>query len=261
MTRIRVPDFLHTRTAHLIDAFCEVAAAHGQSRQEAENLFRILPLEIKSAPAFLDAVSNRWRYDYGDEIDRLPGNQVALGVHHSPEVEYLFLGLREITKRFTNPELAELWAQAACVALLWLLLHRSPALLGLKTTTGWQLWVSVAVVSVFALLLAVAIIRLARLVRRKRVKLPKDAAVRSPHSPSELRWWAAVSLSAGFCEELIFRGFLIWLFQPWLGWWGSAGLSLLAFAAAHAYQGIRGVIAVGAVGALLTLVVFACGSL
>lgn len=156
---------------------------------------------------------------------------------------------------------AELWAQAACVALLWLLLHRSPALLGLKKTTGWQLWVSVALVSAFALLLAVAIIRLGRLVRRKRVKLQKDAALRSPHSTSELRWWVAVSLSAGFCEELIFRGFLIWLFQPMLGWWGSAGLSLLAFAAAHAYQGMNGVIAVGAVGALFTLVVFVCGSL
>lgn len=156
---------------------------------------------------------------------------------------------------------AELWAQAACVALLWLRLRRSPALLGLKASVGWQLWASVAVVSGFTLLLAGATIRLARLVRRKHVKLQSHAALRSPHSIAELLWWAAVSLSAGFCEELIFRGFLIWLFQPLLGWWGSAGLSLVAFAAAHAYEGITGVIAVAAVGALLTLVVFVCGSL
>lgn len=105
MNSLRIPDFLYSRTAHLVDAFCEVAAAHGKSRQEAEILFRVLPLEIKSAPAFLDIIGNRWRYDYGDEIDRLPNGQVALGVHHSPEVEHLFLGLREITKRFTDSQL------------------------------------------------------------------------------------------------------------------------------------------------------------
>jgi hypothetical protein len=105
MSQLRVPDFLYSRTAHLVDAFCEVAAVHGQSRQEAESLFRILPQETKSAPAFLDKIGTCWRYDYGDEIDRLPNNQVALGLHNCPEVEHLFLGIRAINVRFTEPEL------------------------------------------------------------------------------------------------------------------------------------------------------------
>jgi len=155
----------------------------------------------------------------------------------------------------------ELWGCAACVGFLWLLLGRRWAVLGLKAPTGWRLWISLAVVSVFALALAGMILRLVRLMRGKRVKMQGDAAVRSPHTTSELGWWAAVSLSAGFCEELIFRGFLIWLLQSMLGWWGAAGLSLLAFAMAHAYQGIKGVIAVAAVGAFLTLMVLVFESL
>lgn len=68
-------------------------------------------------------------------------------------------------------------------------------------------------------------------------------------------------MSAGFCEELIFRGYLIWAFQPVFGLWGSAAFSVVVFAAAHAYQGARGVLATGAVGTALTLVVLISGSL
>jgi membrane protease YdiL (CAAX protease family) len=82
-----------------------------------------------------------------------------------------------------------------------------------------------------------------------------------PHTRSELGWWVAASLSAGFCEEFIFRGYLIWAFQPVFGLWGAAALSVVVFAAAHAYQGANGVLATGAIGSLLTLVVLISGSL
>jgi membrane protease YdiL (CAAX protease family) len=156
---------------------------------------------------------------------------------------------------------AELWGLAACVVLLWLLLGRRFELLGLSPPTSWRLWTSLALVSALAVAFAGSILRLQRLMRLRRVNMPSHAALRAPHTVSELGWWSAVSLSAGFCEELVFRGFLLWLFQPMFGWWGAAGLSLLAFAAAHAEQGASGVVAVGAVGALLTLVVLVLQSL
>jgi len=70
-----------------------------------------------------------------------------------------------------------------------------------------------------------------------------------------------LSLSAGFCEEFIFRGYLIWVFQPVFGLWGAAAFSIFAFAMAHAYQGAKGILGTGAVGFLLTLVVLISGSL
>jgi membrane protease YdiL (CAAX protease family) len=155
----------------------------------------------------------------------------------------------------------ELWAMAACVLALWLYQGRPWALLRLSALHGWRLWTSLALVSAVAATLAAMIVRLARLRRRKRVKIRSQAVAHAPHTRRELAWWAAVSLSAGFSEELIFRGFLLWAFQPLVGLWGAAALSLIVFAAAHAYQGAAGALAVGIVGAFLTLVVLIFGSL
>jgi membrane protease YdiL (CAAX protease family) len=83
----------------------------------------------------------------------------------------------------------------------------------------------------------------------------------APRTRSELGWWVALSLSAGFCEEFIFRGYLIWAFQPVFALWGAAAFSVVLFALAHAYQGTKGILATGIVGGLFTLVVLICGSL
>lgn len=68
---------------------------------------------------------------------------------------------------------------------------------------------------------------------------------------------AGVSVSAGVCEELIFRGFGR-AYVHWL-WPSSSALALsvltgLAPGFAHLYQGRRGVLATAAVGVLLGLV-------
>ncbi len=68
-------------------------------------------------------------------------------------------------------------------------------------------------------------------------------------------------MSAGFCEEFVFRGYLIFAFQPFAGLWGAAVISIALFAVAHAYQGASGVVMTGAVGSVLTLVVLISGSL
>jgi uncharacterized protein len=83
----------------------------------------------------------------------------------------------------------------------------------------------------------------------------------SPRTRSEAGWWVALSMTAGFCEEFIFRGYLIWAFQSVLGLWVSAALSVVVFALAHSYQGVKGILGTGAVGLLFTVVVLASGSL
>jgi membrane protease YdiL (CAAX protease family) len=82
-----------------------------------------------------------------------------------------------------------------------------------------------------------------------------------PHTRQELYWFSGVSLTAGFCEEFLYRGYFIWVFAPWLGWWGAAALSLPFFAIAHLYQGWNGVLRTAAAGAIFTLLVAAFQSL
>jgi len=155
----------------------------------------------------------------------------------------------------------ELWVGAAFVVSLWLYERRPWALLRLSVPGGWRLWISVALVLAVIVALGATIVRLARLRRRKRVKMRAQAVAHAPHTRYELAWWAAVSLSAGFCEELIFRGYLIWVLRPLVGLWGAAAFSLVVFAVAHAYHGVAGALATGVVGGLLTLVVLIFGSL
>jgi uncharacterized protein len=72
-----------------------------------------------------------------------------------------------------------------------------------------------------------------------------------PHGGPEIALWVALSITAGICEEAIFRGYLqrqfIWLTKN-----VPAGvlLSAVAFGAGHAYQGFRMAILIALYGAM-----------
>ena len=82
-----------------------------------------------------------------------------------------------------------------------------------------------------------------------------------PHGGTEITIWIAVSLSAGICEETIFRGYLQRQFTAFTKN-APAGifLSAAAFGAAHAYQGIRMVILIGLFGAMFGILAYWRGS-
>jgi uncharacterized protein len=82
-----------------------------------------------------------------------------------------------------------------------------------------------------------------------------------PHTHTELYWFLALSITAGFCEEFIFRGYLIWALRQWVSWWAAAAISAILFAAGHSYQGMSGILRTGILGAVLTLVLAISGSL
>lgn len=82
-----------------------------------------------------------------------------------------------------------------------------------------------------------------------------------PSTTEELVGFLGLSVTAGLCEEFLFRGYLLWVLAPYLGWWGAAAFSLLSFGVVHAYQGRKGVIQATIFGAFLTLIVAVTGSL
>ncbi len=73
-----------------------------------------------------------------------------------------------------------------------------------------------------------------------------------PHGPLESTLWILMSVTAGICEEAIFRGYLQRQFAAFSG---SAAigiaLSAAAFGAAHAYQGLRHAVQIAILGAML----------
>jgi membrane protease YdiL (CAAX protease family) len=83
-----------------------------------------------------------------------------------------------------------------------------------------------------------------------------------PRTKNEKLWFIPVALSAGVCEELIFRGYGLRLFES-LGFSGFPLLivTVAAFGLAHIYQGFLGVITTALTGALFTLIYIQTGSL
>ena len=83
-----------------------------------------------------------------------------------------------------------------------------------------------------------------------------------PRTPRELRWAAALAVTAGVTEELYFRLLLPLSIahatgSAWLGF----GVGVALFGAAHRYQGWTGILATAGVGMLMTIVYLATGSL
>lgn len=74
-----------------------------------------------------------------------------------------------------------------------------------------------------------------------------------PETPAEKNVFAGLSVTAGFCEELVFRGFLLLVFTDSLGTAGAVGLSTVVFALSHAYQEPKGAARAGLLGLLLAL--------
>jgi CAAX protease family protein len=154
------------------------------------------------------------------------------------------------------------WGITAAALLLWARAHRPWDTLGLVPPQDWRL---VPGILITALIVAVTI-RQFRAVRRLGVE--RRTALRGrlgaveffmPHTPAEHRWWLPLSLTAGFCEELLYRGFLTWLVASYVGLPAAIGVVVVAFGLGHASQGRSGVIKTGLVGLVMSIIVVLTG--
>lgn len=164
------------------------------------------------------------------------------------------------------------WGLAALAAgVVWVAPGVGWSELGFRRPAGSLSVVAVAV----ALAVVVALVLTTRAVRiaaRRRpgagepftIPAPPAVAALVPRTVPERRWFAAVAVTAGCCEELLYRGLLFAVLSalaPGLPGWLLVLIGGVAFGMAHAYQGASGVVATGAVGAVLTALYLLSGSL
>ncbi|MBA3369743.1 MAG: CPBP family intramembrane metalloprotease [Geodermatophilaceae bacterium] len=133
----------------------------------------------------------------------------------------------------------------------------------------WPDRVGIVSVVVVVVILAVTVIS----VRALRTGVLREAgsdsaALRSvgsllPRTDSERRLFAAVAVTAGIGEEVVYRGFgiaVLAALAPALPWWGLVAAAGAAFGLAHAYQGPAGILTTGLLGSVLAAVYLDTGS-
>lgn len=154
------------------------------------------------------------------------------------------------------------WGFTACVICLWAARGRPWSALRLGFVTPLRLAMGLAFAAIVLVLLWVQ--RRALLARPEQLAQLRGklghVEVLLPRTPGERRGFAMVSITAGICEELLFRGFLMWYFAGW-GLVAAVAVSSLFFGLAHIYQGIPSVPRTGILGLVLALIVVAAGSL
>ena len=94
--------------------------------------------------------------------------------------------------------------------------------------------------------------------------MPGEISLLVPTDPFGRVVWVAVSFTAGFCEEIAFRGYLMTrlrLIGKFRSWMVPTLVSALIFGICHAYQGVPGFIVISVYGLLFSLLYIRTGRL
>ena len=155
------------------------------------------------------------------------------------------------------------WVLTAVAVGLWRYQGRAWSDLGFRPVGGLRLWLVAC-----GLLLLGATYRSSA--RRLSARPQSSALLRAktanvapivPRTREELAWSVPLSLTAGVCEETLYRGYFLVVLAPVFGWWGGALLSSVPFGLAHAYQGRSGIVRTAVVGVFLASTVALTGSI
>jgi uncharacterized protein len=175
-----------------------------------------------------------------------------------------------IKMRYYHRAMAMQWTLAALVALNWAWARRPWSLLGVVPgLNGGLIGVGVGILVVAGLL-----IYQGRLAPNDEAALAELRARNRhlervlPATRRERNWFFALAVTAGICEEVLYRGYVIWYLAAWAwlvdpahAFLLAAGGSSIVFGLGHLYQGPRGAALTGFVGAFLAAIYWITRSL
>ncbi len=155
------------------------------------------------------------------------------------------------------------WLFVAVTVALWIRMDRDFAALSLVAPAGAAAWSGVATA---ALLGGFMVAQSAMVARRPdthdqvRTALAPVAEL-LPSDRNDLTGFLSLSITAGICEEILFRGLLPWYFAHIVGAWGGQGLALIFFTGAHLYLGVTASVRAGFAAAIAAGLCLWSGSL
>ncbi len=145
--------------------------------------------------------------------------------------------------------------ELAIVGYIWFFgLRRSGTTLADLIGGRWKRWTDVlrdaGVALLFWLVVAAFLIAAHFVIGPNDLRL-KAIDLIAPRGAVEMITWFVVSVSAGVCEEIGFRGYLQKQFSAFTGrTWPAVALQAILFGAVHSYQGLRGAITLAGYGVL-----------
>ncbi len=166
------------------------------------------------------------------------------------------------TKSYIHIYLTE-WPSTLVLTALWFLLGRDADALGLSlSVSGWQwLGLGLGVIAVIGLLIQMKLVLDRPDELAKLRKSMGDLEALTPHNDREERMFMGLSVTAGVCEEILYRGMLLALLAPLLGTWGAVVVGAVIFGLGHVYQGWTGILKTGIVGLVMGALTVFSGSL
>ena len=146
------------------------------------------------------------------------------------------------------------WGLTLALVTWWLYAGRAFGDLGLVRPEGtdrqWTIVISAAAIAFFAWQ-AYSVARSPDAQAKVRTQLDSQPSVRVilPVNAREAALFGAVALTAGICEEILYRGYMLHYMRAWMPGAAAIVAAIVIFGLAHAYQGGRGILLTGLAGA------------
>jgi len=178
------------------------------------------------------------------------GRAAAVGQRTDARPVYLFFILYQ-------------WALVAGLVLLWLTQGRSWGALLLGAPRPLGLAAGLALAGGYVVLAVVqrgAILGRPALRARARSQL-REIEPLVPQTPSERRFWPLAAVTAGVCEEVLFRGYLLCCIAHFAGIVVAVVASSVLFGLYHSYYGPKGILKTGVLGLIFALIALLANSL
>lgn len=142
------------------------------------------------------------------------------------------------------------WSLTAITVGAWLAAGRTLPELGFTWPRQLSTWLAAVVVLVIIGLMSA---QLAALPKHPDVHAAvreqlEGAAPFLPRTADEQSWFSGVAVTAGVCEEVLFRGFCLAYVSAWVGLPAAIAVTSIVFGLGHLYQGARGALKTGIAG-------------